>query len=62
MFFETLSTSVLQIFFKLKLYSEVIFKSMTGPDNTHEIDLLAWMCHQTIAMRGIDLSTGVVND
>ena len=25
------------------LYSEVIFKSITGPDDTGQVDLQAWM-------------------
>ena len=34
MFLRTLSTSLLQIFCESMLHSKVIFKNMTGPDDT----------------------------
>ena len=34
LFIKTLSTTLLQIVFKLMLHSEAIFKNMTGPDDT----------------------------
>ena len=42
-FILTLSTTLLQIFCKVKLYSKVIFKSLTGSDDTDQIDLQAGM-------------------
>ena len=41
LFIKTISTTLIQIVCKLMLHSEVIFKSMTGADDTLQVDLLA---------------------
>ena len=38
MFIKALSTTLLQLFCKLMLHLKVIFKSMTGPDDTGQVD------------------------
>ena len=43
LYIKTLPTTLLQIVYKLMLHSEVIFKSMTGPDDTHQVDFQALM-------------------
>ena len=48
MIIETLPTTFLQIFCKFILHFKVIFKSMTGPDDTSQVDLHA-------SMNGFDL-------
>ena len=40
-FIKTLSTTLLQIFSEIKLYSKVIYKSVKGPDNTFQVNLQA---------------------
>ena len=43
LFFNTLSATLLQIFWEFMLHSKVIFESMTGPDDTGQVDLQALM-------------------
>ena len=43
LFIQTPFTSLLQIFCKFMLYSEVIFQNVTGPDGTGQVDLQALM-------------------
>ena len=43
MFTRTPSTTLFQIFCELMHYSKIIFKSMTGPDDTGQVDLQARM-------------------
>ena len=52
MFFRTPSTTLLQIFSKLMLYSKVIFKSMESPDDTRQVEFQdsrhEWVRHISI--------------
>ena len=43
MFTRTPSTTLFQIFFEFMHYSKIIFQSMTGPDDTGQVDLQARM-------------------
>ena len=43
LFIETLSTTLLPKICELMFRSKVIFRSMTGPDDTRQIDLQAQM-------------------
>ena len=38
-----ISTTLLEIFCEFMLHSRAIFKFMTGPDGTGQVDLKAWI-------------------
>ena len=65
MFIRTLSTTLLQIFCELKLYSKIIFKNMISPDDTGQADIQGEFCHastRNFNSYRMVCSTGQIND